>query len=204
MKDVLARAKELVNELSELLNKEEKKGDTELSELAAGEEFYTEIGEFIVLEQLEGITKVITKDLYLKDVVFDNTSADYRNSDLKKIFDEKIYEKFCEVFGKENIIEHEANLITVDGQQEYGMTECYVRPLTFDEARKYNDLLVNEDLPDWYWTCTAWSVPGREWSRSLAVVSPSGYIINLSYVSCNGVRPFCILKSNIFVSKEEK
>ena len=66
MKDVLARAKELVNELSELLNKEEKKGDTELSELAAGEEFYTEIGEFIVLEQLEGITKVITKDLYLK------------------------------------------------------------------------------------------------------------------------------------------
>lgn len=76
-----------------------------------------------------------------------------------------------------------------------------VRPLTFDEARKYNDLLVNKDLPDWYWTCTAWSTEERGWGNSVAIVSPSG---DFGYCNCrngDGVRPFCILKSNIFVSK---
>ena len=203
MKEVMERAKELVRELEKLFEEDEKKGTVELSELAAGEEFTTEIGDFIVLEQLEGSTKVITKGLYMKDTKFDSNSADYGSSDLKKICDGKIYEKFCEVFGKENIIQHEVDLITLDGQQVYGTTECYVRPLTFDEARKYNALLVNVELPDWYWTCTAWSTADRGWGRSLAVVSPDGSVNGNCFGSDDGVRPFCILKSNIFVSKEE-
>lgn len=79
--------------------------------------------------------------------------------------------------------------------------DAKVRPLTFDEARKYNDLLVNKDLPDWYWTCTAWSTEERGWGNSVAVVSPSGYVSLNRYYYGRGVRPFCILKSNIFVSK---
>ena len=78
------------------------------------------------------------------------------------------------------------------------------RPLTFEEARKYNELLVNKDLPDWYWTCTAWSTEERGWPYSVAVVSPGGDFNHYGYCISRGVRPFCILKSNIFVSKVEE
>ena len=95
------------------------------------------------------------------------------------------------------------DLISVDMQNEFGSCTCKVRPITFDEAREYNNLLVNKNLPDWYWTCTPWSTAERGWSYSKAVVSPSGIVgRDVCSVGC-GVRPFCILKSNIFVSKED-
>ena len=174
-----------------------------IATLAAGSRFKTDIGTFIVLEQLEGSTKVITEDLYKKNVVFDNNTPDYKVAAVRNLFDSDIYEEFAQVFGEENIIEHEADLTTVDNQKKYGEVVCKVRPLTFDEARKYNDLLVNRKLPDWWWTCTPWSVQGRGWSYCLAVVSPSGLIRNYSCYVNYGVRPFCILKSNIFVSVED-
>lgn len=173
-----------------------------LSELKAGETINTEIGTFIVLEQTDEGTKVITKDLFKKYQEF-GSSPDYKGSYMQQLCEGEIYEAFAKVFGAENIIEHEVDLITVDMQQDYGKVNCRVRPLTFDEARKYNDMLVNKELEDWYWLCTPWSVERRGWRWSVAVVSPSGFI---SRNVCNndfGVRPFCILKSNIFVSKGE-
>ena len=78
-----------------------------------------------------------------------------------------------------------------------------IRPLTFDEVREYNDLLVNKELDDWWWTCTSWSTKERGWKYGIAVVSPSASIDRGYCDGDNGVRPFCILKSNIFVSKGE-
>ena len=174
-----------------------------ISELAAGSKFTTDIGKFIVLEQLEGATKVITEKLFEENVVFDDNTPDYKVAAVRNLFDSDILVEFERVFGANNIIEHEVDITTVDMQKEYGEVICKVRPLTFDEARKYNALLVDRELGDWWWTCTPWSVPGRGWSYCLAVVSPSGYI---NYNVCSndgGVRPFCILKSNIFVSVED-
>lgn len=99
---------------------------------------------------------------------------------------------------------HTVDFTSVDMQKEFEPCECLIRPLTFDEMRKYNDLLVNKELDDWWWTCTSWSTEERGWKYGMSVVSPSGYIY---YFDCNGyggVRPFCILKSNIFVSKGEE
>lgn len=102
-----------------------------------------------------------------------------------------------------NIIEQVVSLTSVDMQGEFKPCYCKVRPITFDEARKYNNLLVNKDLDDWWWTCTPWSTADRGWKYAIAVVSPSGYIRDGDCFDGNGVRPFCILKSNIFVSKGE-
>ena len=173
-----------------------------LSEVKPGETFNTEIGTFIVLEQTDEGTRVITKDLFEQDQQF-GQSPDYKGSYMQQLCEGKIYDAFAKVFGPENIIEHEVDLVTVDMQQDYGKANCRVRPLTFDEVRKYNDMLVNEELEDWYWTCTPWSVPGRGWSYTVAVVSSSGYFNDDYYYYDDGVRPFCILKSNIFVSKGE-
>ena len=185
-----------VEELGKALNKKEK---TMLAKLAAGDEFVTDIGIFIVLEQTEEGTKVITKDIFKQNVKFGD-STNYKESDLFKLCDGDIYSEFCDVFGEDNIITHTVDLTTVDMQKPYGTVECDVRVLTFDEARKYNNILVNKELPDWWWTCTPWSTKERGWEYSVAVVSPSGRVSNLSYDYDVGVRPVCILKSDIFVS----
>lgn len=178
----------------------------ELSTLDVGEVFKIGQHDFIVLEQDEelGHTFVISKGFMAKNKVFDNNTRDYNKSSIKKLIERDIQPIIENEVGAENIVEHEIDLTSVDMQNEFGTCKCKVRLITFDEARKYNDLIVDKDLPDWWWTCTPWSTEERGWSRSLAVVCPSGYI---DYGGCGsdniGVRPFCILKSNIFVSKGE-
>ena len=196
-KDALSVAKELVKILEEL----HKENMVMLSELKPGDKFSTGIGNFIVLEQKEDCAVIITEKLYMEGEIFDADCNDYKKSQLREKFDGEILDEFIAEFGEENIYENETGLVTVDGQEVFRKLLTKVRPLTFDEAREYSDLLADEDLPDWYWTCTPWSTEERGWRRSVAVVSPRGYF---SSSSCNviiGVRPVCILKSNIFVSR---
>ena len=95
-------------------------------------------------------------------------------------------------------------LTSVDNQNEFNDCICEVRPITFDEAREYNDLLVNEDLTDYYWTITPWSTAERGFKYAIVVVSPSGSIISSCYCyddnGC-GVRPLCIFSPNLFESE---
>lgn len=178
----------------------------ELATLKAGEVFRIGEYDFIVLEQngQQGRTMVISKSLMKENVVFDEETMDYKESALKKLIEAEIQPMIEEAAGAGNIIEHEVDLTSVDMQNEFGKCICKVRPITFDEARRYNDLLVNEDLGDWFWTCTPWSTKERGWGYSIAVVCPSGIIYHYFYNDGFGVRPFCILKSDIFVSKGGK
>lgn len=200
MSKVLDAAKALV----QMLEEKEKQDKVLLSALQAGETF--KIGEhnFIVLEQDGAQTKVISKRFMAENVVFDKYVRDYSDSSLKKLIERDIYPVIAEVVGEDNIIEHEVDLTSVDMQQEFEPVKCSVRPITFDEARKYNDLLVTPEIYGWWWTCTPWSTEERGWKYALTVVSPFGdFHLNICS-NCSGVRPFCILKSNIFVSKGEQ
>lgn len=195
---------ELAKKLVAAIEKEDQKNKVMLKDIPVGGKFDTGIGRFIVLEQKENYTAVITEDLYREDVKFDDDCTDYKKSPLRELCEGEILNEFVAEFGEDNICENEAGLVTVDGQEVFGKLLTKVRPLTFDEAREYNDLLVNKDLPDWYWTCTPWSTKERGWKYSVAVVSPSGSFNFNCFSSSRGVRPFCILKSNIFVSKVEE
>ena len=196
-KDALSVAKELVKILEEL----HKENMVMLSELKPGDKFSTGIGNFIVLEQKEDCAVIITEKLYMEEEIFDADCNEYKKSSLREKFDGEILDEFIAEFGEENIYENETGLVTVDGKEVFGKLLAKVRPLTFDEVRQYNDLLVNEDLPDWYWTCTPWSTKERGWGMSVAIVSPRGSVDCRGCLNYSGVRPVCILKSNIFVSK---
>lgn len=198
-KEILQKAKELV----ELLEKQEKTGNVELSTLKRGEVFQTTgKRKYKVLEQYGDTTKIISLDLVKENVEFgDNT--DYNKSNVKKLCDIEILKDFEEEFGAESIEEHTVDIITVDGQK-VGSVKCKIRPITFDEAREYTDITPNNDLNDWYWTLSPWSTEERGWSKSCTVVSPSGDFYDYYYGNGYGVRPVCILKSNIFVSKVEE
>lgn len=198
-KEILQKAKELV----ELLEQQEEAGKVELSMLKRGDVFQTTgKRKYKVLEQYGDTTKIISLDLVKKNVEFGDTS-DYKTSKVKKLCDIEILKDFEEEFDAENIETHTADIITADGQK-LGTVDCKIRPITFDEAREYTDITPNNDLNDWYWTLSPWSTEERGWSRSLSVVSPSGGIRNGCYGVEIGVRPVCILKSNIFVSKVEE
>lgn len=198
-KEILQKAKELV----ELLEQQEEAGKVELSMLKRGDVFQTTgKRKYKVLEQYGDTTKIISLDLVKENVEFGDTS-DYKTSKVKKLCDIEILKDFEEEFEAENIETHTADIITVDGQK-LGTVDCKIRPITFDEAREYTDITPNPFLNDWYWTLSPWSTKERGWKKALVVVSPSGFISNIIYINECGVRPVCILKSNIFVSKVEE
>lgn len=199
----MSKELEKARELVKMLEEKEKAKRVMLSSLRPGETFKIGDWDFLVLKQEDNSTRVISKNLLIEDVEFDSDSRDYNKSDLKEKIEEEILPVIVKEIGEDNIIEHTASLVSVDNQKEFDDVVCKVRPLTFDEARKYNDLLVNKDLPDWWWTITPWSTEERGWEYSITVFSPRGFIDDDIYDNCYGVRPFCILKSNIFVSKGE-
>ena len=199
----MGKALEMARELVKQLEKAEKENKVELSSLNPGETFKMGENDFIVLEQYFDRTKVISKNFMKEDVVFDDNTRNYAESNLKEVIEKDIQPIIESEIGEDNIIEHSVDLVSVDMQLEFPNCNCKVRPITFDEARKYNDLLPNDNLDDWWWTCTPWSTSERGWNRSIAVVSSSGYFSRGNCYGCNGFRPVCILKSNIFVSKGE-
>lgn len=198
----MSKELEKARELVKMLEQKEKESKIKLSELRRGESFMLGEHEFIVLDQVVDVTKVISKGFMAENISFDPNTKDYNKSKIKKFIEEKIQPVIESEVGAENIVEHEVSLRSLDMQKEFEDVSAKVRPITFDEARLYNDLLVNEDLDNWWWTLTPWSTAKRGYIYGITVVCPSGCI---DYGYCddfNGVRPFCILKSNIFVSKK--
>ena len=201
MKRALELAKELLKVLEEKKEAAYNMEQYELSTLNPGEVFKIGEHDFMVLEQMEGQTAVISKGFMAEDKKFDDETRDYNKSAIKKFIESEIQPVIETAVGADNLVEHEVDLTSVDMQKEFQNCRCKVRLITFDEARKYNDLIADKNIGDWWWTCTPWSTEERGYKYSLTVVCPSGSFYNGFYVSCCGVRPFCILKSNIFVSK---
>ena len=198
----MSKALEVARELVRQLEEAERKNKVELSTLAPGDVFEIGKNDFIVLEQMSFESKVISKDFVAENIVYDEDSRDYNESNLKKVIEDEIQPIIESEVGENNLVEHTVELTSVDMQHEFDDCKCKVRPITFDEARKYNNLLPNKDLDDWWWTCTPWSTKERGWSYSMALVSSAGFIDFYGCRNNNGVRPVCILKSNIFVSKK--
>lgn len=76
---------ELAKKLVAAIEKEDQKNKVMLKDIPVGGKFDTGIGRFIVLEQKENYTAVITEDLYREDVKFDDDCTDYKKCSLKQI-----------------------------------------------------------------------------------------------------------------------
>lgn len=198
----MSKALEVARELVRQLEEAERKNKVELSTLAPGDVFEIGKNDFIVLEQMSFETKVISKNFMAENIVYDEDSRDYNESNLKKVIEDEIQPIIESEVGENNLVEHTVELTSVDMQHEFDDCKCKVRPITFDETRKYNNLLPNKELDDWWWTCTPWSTAERGCKYSIAVVSSAGDICRSYCGRYYGVRPVCILKSNIFVSKK--
>ena len=132
---------------------------------------------------------------------FDSSCNNWQASDLRNWLNVDFFKKLSEVVGEENIIPLERDLISLDGQTEYGICEDKVSLLTVDEYRKYRKLIPNTD-DCWWWTITPDSTKCNGDSRWVRVVHPSGDVVYGDYGGSRGVRPFCIFSSSIFESGE--
>ena len=153
--------------------------------------------KWIVLDKLEKGYFVISEDFYGEEKEFDNSKNDWKVSSLRNYLNTELRKKIEEDVGEDALFKFKRDLTSLDGQTEYGICEDYVSLITVDEYRKYRDLLPNTG--EYWWTLTADSTASNDDSRWVRVVSPRGYFNNFC-CSISGVRPVCILKSNIFVS----
>lgn len=132
---------------------------------------------------------------------FDSDSNDWRNGDLRKHLNGDFFEELSEAIGENNIIPFQRDLLSLDGQTEYGTCEDKVSLLTVDEYRKYRSMIPNTD-EYWWWLITPWSTPCNDYKTSVAVVSSSDVIYRDICDNYDGVRPLCIFSSTIFESED--
>ena len=185
-------------QVAQLMGKKEKK----LREFSSADTCKLGEFEFVVLEHnyrgTEG-TALILKDLYRDGEKFGENN-NYSGSNVQKICRE-FAQKMKELVGEENLIEHVVDLTSDDGLDDY---ECIVEDvslMTTDMYRRFVRILDKHKIDKWWWLATAWSTPTHDDETWVKCVSPSGFISSNGYIcDCLGVRPFCILKSDIFVS----
>lgn len=136
----------------------------------------------------------------IEDMKFDSDSNNWENSGLRSYLNGEFFEKMTAEIGLENIVPFERNLLSLDGQTEYGKCEDKVSLLTVDEYRKYRSLIPNtKDY--WWWLVSPWSTPCNDYKRTVTVVSSAGYVGSSDCRgSDGGVRPVCIFLSSIFES----
>lgn len=185
-------------QVARLMGKKEKK----LRGFSPADTFKLGEFEFVVLEHnyrgTEG-TAVILKDLYREGEKFGENN-NYSGSNVQKICRE-FAQKMKELVGEENLIEHVVDPTSDDGLDNY---ECIVEDvslMTTDMYRRFVRILDKHKIDKWWWLATAWSTPTHDDETWVKCVPPSGNINYDVYVYLRlGVRPFCILKSDIFVS----
>ena len=194
---------ELTDEQVAEIQKSFKVSNTKLSDIKIGETFKVGKYEFIVLDRSKETTAVILKDL-LHDSAKFGANNNYNGSNVDDICN-KFAEEMKGIVGAENLIEHTVDLTSDDGLKDYGKVRRYASLLTANAYRRYVEILDKYKVEKWWWTATAYSTKKHGDTTFVKCVAPSGCIcINDFYddFNCiNGVRPFCILNSNIFVSK---
>lgn len=153
-----------------------------------------------ILDIVNGTYKCLAEKLE-DGMMFDSNSNNWATSDLREYLNGEFYNKLKAAVGEDNIILTERDLLSLDGQTEYGKCEDNVSLLTFDEYRKYRPLIPNTN--DYYWwLLTPDSTPCNGDSTWIRVVSSSGYVYFISYNYYRGVRPFVSFSSAIFESEE--
>lgn len=157
--------------------------------------------KWLVLDKLEKGYFAISEDFYGRDREFDDNCNDWKSSDLRNELNTDLRKKIESELGTDLLVEFERNLLSLDGQTEYGTCRDYVSLISVDEYRKYRKLLPNTGK--WWWTFTPDSTACNDDDTFVRVVSPSGIIGSDYFSFSRGVRPVCIFSSSIFESCEE-
>ena len=197
---VFGRQIELTEEQAKALQEQYAPPSVKLAEVQAGETFLIGPHEFVVLEQFGDSAAVILKGLLHESMAFGGNN----NFDGSAVDEAcgKFADEIAGIIGADNLVEQNVDLTSDDGLKDYGTIRRNMSLLTADLYRKHVDVLDKHKLSRWQWLATPHSTKRHGNDRWIKCVSPSGRLVNDYYSDDDcGVRPFCILKSHIFVSK---
>ena len=181
---------------------EEPEQKIRLSALRAGDIFKGKNGnEYIVCEQLLFGTAVVRKDILDKKMGFGEDN-NWANSGWRKYLNSEHLQEIGNEFGEENIVEHEVNLLSMDGYDDYGVVRDKVSAMTFDRYRKYHKYIGN--VPEWNLLSTPDSTPSGYGASYVLCVDGDGSVSYAGYWSDGALRPFFVLNSYIDVQKVNK
>lgn len=170
-----------------------------LTELSIGDEFRLARATWKILDITDTGYMCLAEPMDNKR--FDSDDNNWKTSNLRSYLNKEFLEKIEEEIGKGNVLEFERNLLSLDGQTEYGTCVDKVSLLTVDEYKKYRKYIPNANK--YWWLITPDSTSCNNQSVVVTVITCSGNVYGECYGSSSGVRPLCVLNSNIFVSKEE-
>lgn len=170
-----------------------------LSDIPVGETFKIGKHELVVLEHSGDTTAVIRKELLLEKNQFGETN-NYNGSFVDCVCCD-FGSEIAGLVGGENLVDHTVDLTSDDGLKDYGKIKRRASLLTAELYRRYVYILDKHKVCKWWWLATAFSTKTHNDTTWVKCVSPSGIINYFNVDSDIGVRPFCILKSHIFVSK---
>lgn len=175
---------------------------TELSLLKSSDVFEKNGVEYIVCEQLEnGITAVVRKDCLDKAMSFGDDN-NWKESKWREYLNDGYLKELEAAFGTENIVDHEVDLTSLDGYDDYGVSVDKVSAMDIDRYRKYHKYIGDTGVA--HYLSTPDSTPSGYGSSGVRCVFSGGGVFYFGCVWGRCVRPFFTLKSNIFVSLKEK
>lgn len=167
--------------------------------LRAGDIFKDKDGEeYVLLYFMSNGDAVILKKDSLKSMKF-GSNNNYNRCNIDKYLCEEYLSELERKFGKNNIVEHEVNLLSLDGEDDYSKITRKVSILTLDEYR-HNKKVIKNYIKEWFWLCTPDSTPSGCGSDYVRYVYSDGNVDCNWYGSCGAVRPRFVLKSSIFES----
>ena len=167
--------------------------------LKAGDIFEDKDGEkYILLYFLPNGNAVILKKDPLKSMRF-GINNNYNKCNIDKYLCDEYLLEIERKFGKNNIVEHEVDLLSLDGEDDYGKIIRKVSILTIDEYR-HNKKAIKNHIGEWFWLCTPNSTPSGCGSDGVQCVNSSGHVGFRWYYGCGAVRPRFVLASSIFES----
>lgn len=140
---------------------------------------------------------------YFMDGLYGNSEFgndnNYANSEVRKMLvNSELAEELKKKFG-DNLMPISLDLLSLDGLDDYGKVEGDVLAIpTIDLYRKFRKKISK--LNNSYWLATPDSTPSGDSSDGVRYVDSFGDVSYFWFRSVYGVRPFFILKSDIFVS----
>ena len=169
-----------------------------LAEIKIGETFKVADIEFIKFADENGNTVAVTKDSVFNSQFGNNNN--FAKSVIKKRLESEILPKIANAIGEENIVEHEVDLLSLDGDDKWGKVMCKISVPTFDFYRHNVKLFDKYKLNKWWWLATPDTTAEHYNDWWTVCVSPRGSIYDDGYFGgSNSVRPFMIFVSSISV-----
>ena len=167
--------------------------------LKAGDVFKDKDGdEYILLYFMPNGDAVVLTKSSVKSMKFGNNN-NYNGCDIDKYLCEEYLPELERKFGKNNIVKHEVDLLSLDGEDNYGKITRKVSILTLDEYR-HNKKAIKNYINEWFWLCTPNSTPSGFSSDGVQFVDSSGFVGCDWYDNCGAVRSRFVLSSSIFES----